>query len=232
MPIDEHPWRVFEERVRTGPYGLSRFPLPPHSPIRILILDESFVDSINPGLRRFIENSPPRIRGQWESQEDPTGLTQDEFKEVMKKLRKQTYNPTYPKNRARRRGLFSCRKTGAPSHQEEEGKEEAKDCTICLETFISNQTVLVTPCNHMFHNDCLMPWIKNHGECPFCRFKLCERRRERVPPPLLPAPHHHNNDNASVAAVGGGNIDNITAGELLALIRAMEEAFNWVTLSP
>jgi len=24
-------------------------------------------------------------------------------------------------------------------------------------------------CEHIFHNECLIPWLMNHDECPYCR---------------------------------------------------------------
>ena len=31
---------------------------------------------------------------------------------------------------------------------------------------------MITPCNHLFHSDCLERWIEKKLECPFCRTKL------------------------------------------------------------
>ena len=28
------------------------------------------------------------------------------------------------------------------------------------------------PCNHYFHEECLMPWLDQHDSCPICRFEL------------------------------------------------------------
>ena len=28
------------------------------------------------------------------------------------------------------------------------------------------------PCNHYFHEECLMPWLNQHDSCPICRFEL------------------------------------------------------------
>ncbi|XP_042448258.1 uncharacterized protein LOC122033317 [Zingiber officinale] len=229
-------WRLFEERVRTGPFGLSRFPSQPHSPVRILVLDDDGHGAVNPRLTQFIRNSPPRIRGEWnlvpagseaEPAEDP-GLSEEEYKKAMKKLRKQVYNPPYPRRRAWRRGLFSGWSGNGGSEAEEEEKEEGKECAVCLEAFVANEHVLVTPCNHMFHNDCLVPWVKLHGKCPVCRFVFCEKK---------PAVSRNNSSssnsfNAGVLTHGFGNgMDGGVSQELVTLIRAMEEAFNWMSYS-
>ncbi|KAG9452315.1 hypothetical protein H6P81_005219 [Aristolochia fimbriata] len=54
------------------------------------------------------------------------------------------------------------------SHQE----EEKELCSICLEELRedeSTKTVTRTPCSHLFHSECLLPWLNNANTCPVCR---------------------------------------------------------------
>ena len=44
-------------------------------------------------------------------------------------------------------------------------------CSICLEDLKNN--LIITPCKHQFHLNCLKKWIKN--SCPLCRRKLYDR---------------------------------------------------------
>ncbi|KAF9587754.1 hypothetical protein IFM89_004731 [Coptis chinensis] len=230
----QDPWRLFEDRVRTGPYAINRFPLHPFSPMRIVVLEEEVVPEVNPRLRQFIQESPPRIRGQWNTQltsdEDESRLTQEEQKKALKKLKKQIYNP-YPKNKTKKLALY-YRDNASLNKREKEQDDDGKTCAICLEDFVPKQEVLVTPCNHMFHNECIVPWVKSNGQCPVCRFALGKQNRENT---LLLT----NNNNAHLAAndrmtiLTNNNNAHLAANdrmtvELISLIRAMEEAFEWV----
>ncbi|KAJ3077081.1 hypothetical protein HDU98_008513 [Podochytrium sp. JEL0797] len=45
-------------------------------------------------------------------------------------------------------------------------------CAICVESFSasnSDDPAKKLPCNHIFHKQCLLPWLKLHNTCPFCR---------------------------------------------------------------
>lgn len=126
---------------------------------------------------------------------------------------------------------------------ERTGEGGGKECTICLEAFVPNEHVLVTPCKHMFHKGCITPWVKSHGKCPICRFAFCERTQSGRMLPNYNDNNDNNNNNNNANVNNNGNRRVIsTAGraemtgeeealalELFALIRAMEEAFNWIT---
>ena len=45
-------------------------------------------------------------------------------------------------------------------------------CPICQEDYEKMECVLQLDCKHLFHEDCLFPWLKNHNTCPTCRFEL------------------------------------------------------------
>ncbi|XP_028550361.1 E3 ubiquitin-protein ligase ZNRF4 isoform X1 [Dendrobium catenatum] len=201
---------------------LNGFPSHPHSPAQILIIEGTINEErVNPRLLQFIHESPPRIQGEWQlgfiPEPESSGLTDAEFNSAMKKLRKQTYDPPQLKRKAWRRGLFSSSNYVQGSNDE---KNEDKKCTICLEPFVPKEQVLVTPCNHIFHDRCLTPWVKSHGQCPVCRFKLCERKE------IIQTPNYNYNSNSS------GNIyEDDLALDLITLVRAMEEALMWMRLS-
>lgn len=45
-------------------------------------------------------------------------------------------------------------------------------CTICLDGFMSDIHVKCMPCLHLFHEDCIVTWLKQCNSCPVCRFEL------------------------------------------------------------
>ena len=45
-------------------------------------------------------------------------------------------------------------------------------CSVCKDEFEINQILLNLPCKHIFHNECIDPWLKERNSCPTCRFEL------------------------------------------------------------
>lgn len=44
------------------------------------------------------------------------------------------------------------------------------DCSICME-FNENYVIVATECGHIFHMECVSPWIQQAGTCPTCRLR-------------------------------------------------------------
>jgi hypothetical protein len=62
---------------------------------------------------------------------------------------------------------------GQSAQDAEDGEEE---CVICR-TGVDTEdlaSVMVTPCNHVFHERCLLQWMVYKMECPICRRALPE----------------------------------------------------------
>ncbi|CAN6201419.1 unnamed protein product [Urochloa humidicola] len=50
------------------------------------------------------------------------------------------------------------------------GGEEEASCSVCLGVFQTGETVRLLPvCLHLFHVECIDPWLDMHSTCPICR---------------------------------------------------------------
>ena len=46
-------------------------------------------------------------------------------------------------------------------------------CSICQYEYVENDSALRLPnCKHIFHEDCITPWLKGHSHCPLCRYNV------------------------------------------------------------
>ena len=48
------------------------------------------------------------------------------------------------------------------------------ECTICLEDVTDENQPIITQCSHVYHEDCLLGWIRNNRghSCPICRTRF------------------------------------------------------------
>lgn len=117
-----------------------------------------------------------------ETSRDESKLSPNEQKETLNKLKKEIYNPVQSKVAKQVglyfRGLNNNMNNSTTNESRKDNDEDGKRCSICLEDFVPKEIVTVTPCNHMFHEDCIVPWVTNHGSCPVCRFGICERMKQ------------------------------------------------------
>ena len=51
-------------------------------------------------------------------------------------------------------------------------EDDAASCAVCLEDYASGERARELPCRHMFHSQCIVPWLEIHSSCPVCRFQL------------------------------------------------------------
>lgn len=72
------------------------------------------------------------------------------------------------------------------------GQEEVEknmQCSICMDDFALNDKAKRLPCKHLFHEPCIVEWLKLHGTCPVCRKNLVGEdtsQHEYVRPPDTP----------------------------------------------
>ncbi|XP_020112620.1 E3 ubiquitin-protein ligase RING1-like [Ananas comosus] len=74
------------------------------------------------------------------------------------------------------------------------GPQGGQSCTVCQETLAIGTVAASFPCTHVFHRNCIVPWLQQQHTCPVCRFSpLMEEMigpshsvfRVVIPPPSL-----------------------------------------------
>lgn len=54
-------------------------------------------------------------------------------------------------------------------------KHYKQSCAICQNDYKKKDNILLLPCSHSFHQDCIKPWFKKNINCPNCRNDVIEQ---------------------------------------------------------
>lgn len=52
------------------------------------------------------------------------------------------------------------------------GPEGKAECTICIDEIKRGEEVVILPCKHWYHGECVVLWLKEHNTCPICRMPI------------------------------------------------------------
>lgn len=52
--------------------------------------------------------------------------------------------------------------------------KSGQQCSVCYENFKKGCKIRKLPCKHIFHDQCIMPWLEKNSTCPNCRLDLFE----------------------------------------------------------
>ncbi|XP_028799638.1 E3 ubiquitin-protein ligase RING1-like [Neltuma alba] len=51
-------------------------------------------------------------------------------------------------------------------------------CAVCKDPIGVDAQAKQLPCKHLYHSDCITPWLEHHNSCPLCRFQLVGEQEE------------------------------------------------------
>ncbi|KAI3907445.1 hypothetical protein MKX01_036362 [Papaver californicum] len=47
-----------------------------------------------------------------------------------------------------------------------------RSCMVCMDRFSVGTRAKSLPCNHIFHDHCILAWLGQHSSCPLCRSEI------------------------------------------------------------
>jgi len=50
--------------------------------------------------------------------------------------------------------------------------KEDSTCAICLSEYEENEKIRILRCEHHFHSECIIVWLKKNKVCPFCKREI------------------------------------------------------------
>jgi len=79
-------------------------------------------------------------------------------------------------------------------------------CMICLEGFAAGEVVSwskhnTNSCRHVFHHDCLVPWLQRKVFCPACRTEMLPPRQQEQQQEESVVGNNTNNNNGDVELI-------------------------------
>lgn len=93
-------------------------------------------------------------------------------------------------------------------------------CAVCLDDLKVGATGVILSCKHMFHEECIVRWLKEHNTCPICRRSV--KSRTRVGDASGQGP---DNDSPDVSRPRSGSMSGnmVTAGSPVALLSGLHD---------
>ncbi|EDV93545.1 E3 ubiquitin-protein ligase Iruka [Drosophila grimshawi] len=94
--------------------------------------------------------------------------------------------------------------------------ERKMQCSVCWDDFKLDESVRKLPCSHLYHENCIVPWLNLHSTCPICRKSLAndddndddvDVDEDYVLLNSLVNDEHHRGSGAAVRIARSGGVD-------------------------
>mmetsp|Transcript_53242 Transcript_53242/g.99908 ORF Transcript_53242/g.99908 Transcript_53242/m.99908 type:complete len:535 (+) Transcript_53242:60-1664(+) len=69
-----------------------------------------------------------------------------------------------------KKGLRALPKIKVTAYDREQN--DSTECVICLGELVVGEPATRIPCGHLYHEECILAWLKDHNVCPVCRYEL------------------------------------------------------------
>uniref|UniRef100_A0A8C9AP92 E3 ubiquitin-protein ligase RNF126 n=1 Tax=Prolemur simus TaxID=1328070 RepID=A0A8C9AP92_PROSS len=79
------------------------------------------------------------------------------------------------------------------------------ECPVCKDDYALGESVRQLPCNHLFHDGCIVPWLEQHDSCPVCRKSLTGQNTATNPPGLTGVSFSSSSSSSSSSSPGNEN---------------------------
>ncbi|XP_014322668.1 E3 ubiquitin-protein ligase RNF126 isoform X4 [Myotis yumanensis] len=79
------------------------------------------------------------------------------------------------------------------------------ECPVCKDDYELGERVRQLPCNHLFHDNCIVPWLEQHDSCPVCRKSLTGQNTATNPPVMTPVNFSSSSSSSSSSSPSNEN---------------------------
>ncbi|XP_066134405.1 E3 ubiquitin-protein ligase RNF126 isoform X8 [Saccopteryx bilineata] len=79
------------------------------------------------------------------------------------------------------------------------------ECPVCKDDYGLGERVRQLPCNHLFHDGCIVPWLEQHDSCPVCRKSLTGQNTATNPPGLTSVSFSSSSSSSSSSSPSNEN---------------------------
>lgn len=92
---------------------------------------------------------------------------------------------------------------------DKETDSDFDNCAVCIEDYKPNDVVRILPCRHVFHRNCVDPWLQDHRTCPMCKMNILKALG--IPPNTdcsddAPPDYETSSGQPSIAVTGASEV--------------------------